>query len=225
MTMQKSLAQIESMLATLVGGQVTKTMAPAEFVQYAHGQIVKAMGEPRELSTRRLKALQRSVSVCLSKDNYTNDEEVNVPVFVDDTTALDERETQLSTAQQAAGTNPAGKTAFEQGLVSKFAALKAQFDALVKEMPDDDDEEEKRKAAGDEDDTGDEEKRAGKKAFPPPKKPPFPPKKPDDDDDEKVAAKKGLDVSRDGTAWPADLNDAAFKKTGKVEKSLDWGRD
>jgi len=236
-TIQNSLDQIESMLATLVGGQVTKKMNPVEFVQYAHGQIAKAMNEPREQSSRRLKALHGSVQVF--KDNYSSDESVNVPVYVNDTTAMDEKSTKLQTPAQAGGT-PSDESAFEQGFLTKFAAIKAQFAELVKEFPPDgeEDEEEKRKkaaaaqGAGDDatpPESEDEEKRAaaGKPPFPPPKKPPFPPKKPEDMDDEekRSAAKKGIDVSKDGTAWPEDLNDQAFQKDGKVEKSLEWGPD
>jgi hypothetical protein len=228
-TMQNSLAQIESMLASLVGGRVTKKMGPIEFVQYAHAEIAKAMTEAPELSTRRLKALHSSVTVF--KDNYSSDDGVDVPIFVNDVTAMDDKSSKLTPITAAADSNPDGQSAFEQGFVAKFAELKTQFEALLKTVPDDEDEdEEKRKAAPADDeaapDSEDEAKRkgAGKPPFPP--KNPFAPKKPDPEDDEKKpAAAKGADVSKDGTAWPADLNDPAFVKGGKVEKSLDWGQD
>lgn len=52
----------------------------------------------------------------------------------------------------------------------------------------------------------------------------------DDEEKRKNAAKgssvaKAVDVSADGTAWPADLADPAFVKDGTVNKALDWGND
>jgi hypothetical protein len=243
-TLQSSLAKIDTMLAALVGGRVTKKMGLPEFVGYAHAQIAKAMGEPMDAQTKRLKALHASVTVF--KDNYSSDESVNVPIYENDVTAMDDKSSTMSTPLAAANTNPDGQSAFEQGFVAKFQALRDQVRALSKEFPpaEGDEEEEKRKAAAaaskddaapaDEEEEEDEEKR---KAFPPgAKAPPFgkkPPAKGDEPEDEEKAAAakkrlaKGADVDKspDGTAWPTDLNDPAFTKDGKVEKALDWGRD
>jgi hypothetical protein len=212
---EKSLSQIESLLGQLVRAPTTKAMGLPEFVHYAHGQIVKSIEEPAAASSRRLKALHTAVA--LFKDNYSSDEAVNVPVFVEDTTALDEKSTALTTPSAAAGLNPDNQSAFEQGFVAKIEALRALLKGIDDDPDNGSEDEEKRKEPAATKGDGEDEYE-------------------EDDEKRKAAAaaatttkrqrtRKGADISADGTAWPSDLNDPAFTKSGKADKDLAWGRD
>jgi hypothetical protein len=208
---EKSLAQIESLLGQLVRAPTTKAMGLPEFVHYAHGQIVKSMAEPAPAAARRLKALHAAVGIF--KDNYSSDESVNVPVFIEDTTALGEKSTSLTTPSAAANLNPDGESAFEDGFVAKVQALRDLIKG-IDDDPDNSEDEAKRKepaAAKGDGEEEDEDKRAASASA--------------EKTNKRQPTRKGIDVSSDGTAWPSDLNDPAFVKSGKAEKDVDWGRD
>lgn len=271
-TVRDTLTKIESFLGATVGVTKMVEMTPTEFVAHAHGEIAKAATEPSAASTRRLKSLLTAVTIF--KDNYVDgeSESVKVPVTVNDTTALDEKQNQLLDAAKTPAAQNA--SAFAQGFVAKVADLSKLVESLTKaSVPDepneggasgatrggDDDEEENEKARKALEDAG--LHKAAAKFKPKPKAktdgeeggdatgataaeplsgtPEDDEDKEDDTDEEKARKKaaraaksasvtKGLggpDVSKDGTAWPSDLNDPDFVKSGKVEKSLDWGRD
>lgn len=242
---REQLSTIQSMLASIVGTQKCEVMKAAEFVPYAFDQITKAMSEPQPKSTARLKALLDAVTVF--KDNYVDEESegVKVTVYIPDTTALEEKSNTLKTPIQAAGSNPDGQSAFEQGFVQKFQALKGDLDAILaklgEDIAEDDDsvkakkakdaeEEEKRKAAAKAKDDGETEPDAEKAAKA--KADAAKAKADAEEEEKKKAAAKAAggdvakqDVSADGTAWPSNLNDPAFVEKGDVTKSLEWGAD
>jgi hypothetical protein len=232
-TVRDTLTKIESLLGMTVGAVKSVEMTPVDFVAFAHGEVVKALAEKGDVSTRRLKALQHAVTVF--KDNYVDGESgsVKVPITFVDTTALEEKQNQI--IEPLKNVNSAqydGESAFTGGFVAKMNSLKNLVNSLKAEAPDG-----KVPADGEETEGLEDEAKAKKAA----------------EDEEKAKAKKvgedteegndatghtaeaGMgkdkktekrlaksDVSTDGTVWPSDLN---TPEAGKVEKSDSWGND
>lgn len=231
-TTNERLEAIQKNLAALVGATQVKAMKPAAFFKYAIEQVSKASGEPTEKMVRRLKALYQAVEI--AKDNYVDEdsESIKVPIFVEDQTSLKDQSNKLSTPDQAAALNPDGKTAFEQGFVSKLDALQKAIASLGKvdgEEPGDDEEEE------DDEDEDAEKKNGAEKAA----------EDIEEGDDSVKGAKKGEeDAGGDGGAvedenkkkpaadtkkkvakvardeWPDDMNARPVTKA-----DTDWGKD
>jgi hypothetical protein len=229
-------------------------MTPVEFVAHATAEVTKAMSEPKEVSTPRLKALLEAVTVF--KDNYVDgeSESVKVPITFVDSTALKEKQNQLIDPLKAGGASQ-DQSAFSQGFVSKINSIKNLVEELKAKTPDEPNETgESGATRGGDDDENEKAHKAlvdaglhkAAEAFAKAKKKPEaktdgdegadatgataaePPEGAPEGEEKgktKKAVKKGVDKSDDGTAWPNDLNDPAFVKDGKVEKSLDWGND
>ena len=237
LTVKERFTKIESMLKSIIGTQKTEDMTIDQFTVYAQGEITKAISEGPVESKKRLSALAHAIAV--AKDNFTDDESesIKVPVYVCDSTALEEKSNELMSPLQV-GSDPSGQSYFE-----KFAALKNSIEGFAKQFEDDAEEEEKRKKAAEaappaaaappappssgdlEEDEEEKRKKAAAKAAGDIEEGDDSLKAKAKDKDEAEKTKKGIDKSPDGTAWPSDMNDPDFQKNGTVEKSLEWGKD
>lgn len=159
--MKEALEKIEKMLAAVVDGgtyaepvAAQKEMTPEQFVAYAASEITKAMGESRSASSLRLEALSKSIAHV--RKNWEDDVSLKVPVYVPDTTAIEERENQIMTPAKSADMNVDNQSVFEQGFVAKLEGLlksleegslgNAEDDNTSKAKKADDEDEEKAKA-------------------------------------------------------------------------------
>jgi len=248
-TIKETLTKIENLLGATVGVAKSVEFTPAEFVAYAHDQIVKAASDEPAISTKRLKSLLGAVSVF--KDNYVDgeSESVKVPITWPDTTAMEEKQNQL--IDPAKPVSAPDQSAFAQGFIAKtLGPLQELVKALKAEAEPESDEEKAKKAAAKA--AEEEEDKKAKKALedaglPDVAKRLFEKRKagdveegasaagasaaepPDGTPAKKPAAK--ADVAKnapdvDGTIWPDDLAAPTVDKDGKaINKSLDWGTD
>lgn len=268
------LQKIADNIGRVVGSSAQKMveMNVAQLGVHATSELAKSVGDSDDVRSKRLKALYTTVSVF--KDNFSDDgKSVNVPVYVEDTTALKDKSSTEQSPLKGANANPNDESAFENGFVAKVLELGASLQSTVDNLnkaaegigkgddeetekakkpafpgaakpfgakdddadkakkADDEDEAEKAKKAAEAEDT---EKAKGPPAF-------LKDKEKEDDDTEKAKAKKAddieegddatkaattkvdksiplVDVDKDGTAWPADLNQPTAEK-------LTWGRD
>lgn len=209
-----TLSKIETMLASVIapeGTAPTQKMNVQQFAAYAQDQITKATEEAPEESTKRIKALHKAVQI--AKDNFTDtdNESISVPIYVCDTTVLDDKSTMMMTPDASAAKNPSGQSIFENGFVAK---LQADLAAAIKAMGEEPEEEPAKKGDG-------EQEEKSKKAE----------DVEENDDSMKAKAQKKIeplakaDRAEDGTEWPNDLNDRDFVEKGTATKELTFGRD
>jgi hypothetical protein len=205
-----TLSKIETLLAGVVGVQKVVMVTIPQFMTHVHMEIEKAKTEEITKSRARLSLLYKSVLYSSAAIEDAESDDVRVPVFVADQTALGDQENTLTNFAAAAAKNPKMGTYFEkaehaaegdgaglEALVERFQKQVGGLAALLK--------------VGENEEEGDDAQgKAGGKKPPPgpggkkePPKPPVPPgppgkgAKPEEDEEKRKAAEKALDALPD----------------------------
>ncbi len=203
----RELKEIEKSLQALVGVQKIESMTRPQFVKYASEQIAKAIGEPLDVSQKRIEALQKAAAMVSSQFEDTDVESVKVSIYDNDLTANPE-DLGAQTPASAAAKNPANGTVFEK----KLEDLGKMLGAVMKDAADGDGPPSSRPPRTPAGSAGSEANTApagGANAS-----------QDDTDGDATKPTKAKKAVEKSVGDWPDDLNE----KTQKAA-SDNWGRD
>lgn len=129
--------------STRASPRPTRRMTRAEFVTHALSELQKAATEPRGRALERLSALGRTVEVAKQAFADHESESVQVPIFVEDTTALSElSETEVSPlavsgpgANATFASNPDDLHKVLDGLKKRFEELRRDTRAAAASAP------------------------------------------------------------------------------------------
>lgn len=196
----EALKKIHATLGTVVGDDAAGIeMSVEKFLGYAQEQVTKAMSEPPEKGSPRLKALRGAIEKAVSDfgtmiASNTDSESIKVSVYTEQTTAGDELSSKEISLQTAAAGTGAGAP-FTSFAMSKGAKEALESLDAVK------------KALGIAPAEGASEVKKGAEA-----------KKP-----EPTVIAKNDGVDDEG--WPDNLNDARYRETRKSATAPTFGYD